>query len=156
MSVKKPVVAKKYRVNFTARAANAFVSFFLRLGLKFGSTALLTVKGRKTGIPRTNPVQIVYYERRRYLVAAYGQVNWVRNLRASHEAKLFHDRQSEVISVIEISPPEAAPILKHSLSSYPSYTRSYFQAKPDSAIELFYKDVMHHPVFEICEFGLKR
>lgn len=148
MSVKKRVTAE-YKVNFAARMVNAFIIFLTKLGLKLGSVALLTVKGRKTGALRTNPVQIVHYNGRRYMVAAYGAVNWVRNIRASREAKLFHNRQSEVVSVIEISPIEAAPILKYSLSSYPAYTRSYFKADPNSPVESFQEDANNHPVFEI-------
>jgi deazaflavin-dependent oxidoreductase (nitroreductase family) len=153
MSEKKQVVAKRFKMNFAARMVNGFISFLLRMGFKVksavGYSALLTVKGRKTGVAHTNPVQIVEYHGRRYLIAAYGEVNWVRNLRTSHEASIFHDGKSEVVSASEINPLEAAPILKYSLSSHPAYTRSYFQAKSDSPIELFQEDAIHHPVFEV-------
>ncbi|MFI5420727.1 MAG: nitroreductase family deazaflavin-dependent oxidoreductase [Nitrososphaerales archaeon] len=150
MPQSKQVVAT-YRANFTARMVNAFVSFFLKVGVKFGSTALLTVKGRKTGVPHTNPVLVVQYDEQRYLIAAYGTVNWVRNLRVSREATLFHDKHSEVIAASEISPQEAGPILKLGLASYPSITRSYFQAKVDSPIEEFQADATRHPVFKISD-----
>jgi deazaflavin-dependent oxidoreductase (nitroreductase family) len=144
-----------YRPNFMARMVNAFIAIFLKLGVKFGSTALLTVKGRKTGVPHTNPVAVMQYEGQRYLIAAYGAVNWVRNLRSSREATLFHDGRSEVIVASEISPREAALVLKRSLASYPSFTRSYFQAKPDSPIEIFQADAARHPVFKISDSSSK-
>lgn len=148
MSVKKQVIAR-YKVNLKARMANALISFLLKLGVRVGSTALLTVKGRKTGVPRTNPVLIVGYDGHRYLVSAYGEVSWVRNIRASQNAKLFYNRKTEVISVAEISPLEAAPVLKYILKFYPSTVRSYFSAEPNSSIELFQEDALRHPVFEI-------
>jgi hypothetical protein len=53
----------------------------IRLGVVPG-TYLLTVRGRKTGIPRSNPVTLVDGDQgRRWLVAPYGDVGWVRNAR---------------------------------------------------------------------------
>ncbi len=50
---------------------------------------LLRVRGRKTGLPRTTPVSLIEHEGRRWLVAPYGEVGWVRNARAAGEAELL-------------------------------------------------------------------
>ena len=49
---------------------------------------LLTVRGRKSGLPRTTPVNLIEYQGRRWLVAPYGEVAWVRNVRAAGEVEL--------------------------------------------------------------------
>ncbi len=46
-------MAKTYRVTPFVRISNAIVASLLRRGVKIGSTALLTVPGRKSGEPRT-------------------------------------------------------------------------------------------------------
>jgi hypothetical protein len=83
----------------------------------------------------------------RWLIGAYGEVDWVRNLRAAGEATLTRGRHSEAISVLELSPEEAAPILKQSLAGAPAIIRQYFDVTPESPIEEFVREVPHHPVF---------
>jgi len=44
----------------------------------------------------------------RWLISSYGQVNWVRNLRAAGEATLQRGRQTERICAVELSAREVA------------------------------------------------
>ena len=74
----------------------------LRAGVKIGRMSLLTVRGRKSGQPRTTPVLIAEYDGNCFLVSTYGETNWVRNLRAEKEAILTRGRRSERISVIAV------------------------------------------------------
>jgi deazaflavin-dependent oxidoreductase (nitroreductase family) len=45
---------------------------------------VLTVRGRKSETFRSTPVEMMQDGDGRWLVAQYGPVNWVRNLRAAH------------------------------------------------------------------------
>ena len=74
---------KTVRVPGFVRVGNAVVMTLTRLGVPLGAMALLTVRGRKSGQPRTTPVAVIEQDGDRYLIAAYGIVDWVRNLRAS-------------------------------------------------------------------------
>ena len=67
---------------------NPIARRLLGLGLPLGPNALLTVRGRKTGQPRTTPVALVEIGGRRWVVGTFGEVNWVRNLRVAREAGL--------------------------------------------------------------------
>jgi hypothetical protein len=51
---------------------------------------LLTVTGRKTGIPHSLSIILVEEEHKRWLVAplGVGEVDWVKNARASEKVKL--------------------------------------------------------------------
>ncbi|HEX6145788.1 MAG TPA: nitroreductase family deazaflavin-dependent oxidoreductase, partial [Acidimicrobiia bacterium] len=69
-----------------ARFYNPIVSFLLRLGLPIGPQALLTVTGRRSGLPRTTPVAINRNGTGWHLISVYGRVDWVRNLEAAGEA----------------------------------------------------------------------
>jgi hypothetical protein len=87
----------------------------------------------------------------RFLVAAFGEVNWVRNLRAAGSAHLTRRRRSEAIKVFELEAREAAPILKQFLSASQrvSFIKPYFRVTPHSSLADFEQEAAHHPVFRI-------
>lgn len=142
-------MAKTFRATFIVRASNTIVTALLRVGVKMGSMTLLTVRGRKSGQPRTTPVALIEKDGQRWLVAPYGAVNWVRNLRAAGEATLTHGRQTEHITVTELGAKEAAVTLKETLSFAPSFLRQYFDVVPTSSVEEFEREAPRHPVFGI-------
>jgi deazaflavin-dependent oxidoreductase (nitroreductase family) len=142
-------MAKTFRATFAIRLSNTIVTALLRAGVKMGNMTLLTVQGRKSGQPRTTPVALIEQEGQRWLVAPYGAVNWVRNLRAAGEATLTHGRRAEHITVNELGTKEAAVILKKSLSIAPSFLRQYFDVTPASSLEEFEQEAPRHPVFGI-------
>jgi deazaflavin-dependent oxidoreductase (nitroreductase family) len=140
-------MAKTYRVNFTVRLSNALVAALLRMGVRLGPMTLLTVRGRKSGEPRTTPVAITEQDGRRIIVGTFGDVNWVRNLRAAGEATLTRGRRSEHVTVRELSAEEAAPLLKQVLPGAPGMIRGYFDVTPDSSLEEFEREAPRHPIF---------
>lgn len=80
----------------------------LRLGAFMGPNALLTVRGRRTGQPRTTPVAVVEVGGRRWIIGTFGPVNWVRNLRAAGEGSLRVGRRTERVRAVELDRGEAA------------------------------------------------
>jgi deazaflavin-dependent oxidoreductase (nitroreductase family) len=142
-------MVKIYHVNVADRIEAALITALLRAGVKMGTTSLLTVRGRKSGQPHTVPVVLVEQSGQRWLVAPYGVVQWVRNIRAAGTATLTRGRRSEEITVTELPPQEAAPVLKQYLSQVSGGVRSYFDARKDSPIEAFEREAPRHPVFQI-------
>lgn len=70
-----------------------WVSFFNRLakpllaaGVPMLFNRLVTIRGRKTGIPRTTPLSVIEISGRRWVWSPWGEVEWVRNLRAAGTA----------------------------------------------------------------------
>jgi deazaflavin-dependent oxidoreductase (nitroreductase family) len=145
---KEMFMAKTLRLNIFDRIGDALFMALLRAGVKMGAMSLLTVRGRKSGQPHTVPVLLVEQEGKRWLVAPYGAVQWVRNIRVAGAARLSRGRHSEMISVTELEAREAAPILKQYLLKATA-TRSYFEATKDSPIEAFEREAARHPVFQI-------
>jgi deazaflavin-dependent oxidoreductase (nitroreductase family) len=141
-------MAKTLQINFADRVGDALFTALLRAGVKIGTMSLLTVRGRKSGQPHTVLVLLVEQGGERFLVAPYGVVQWVRNLRAAGTATLTRGRRSEVISVTELEAREAAPILKKYLKRATA-ARPYFDATKDSPLEAFEREAAHHPVFQI-------
>jgi deazaflavin-dependent oxidoreductase (nitroreductase family) len=142
-------MAKTFRVTFLVHLGNLLATSMVRLGLKVGPIQLLTVRGRTSGEPRTTPVAVVDLDSKRYLVAPYGAVNWVRNLRAAGKATLTLGRHAEAIQTLELAPEEAAPILKNTLGGGGSFTRDYFNVTKESSLQDFEREAVHHPVFLI-------
>ncbi len=154
-------MAKQYRVNAFSRINNTMISSLLRLGIKVWSFSLLTVRGRKSGKPIETPIAVCVHDQKRYLVAPYGVVNWVRNLRAAGgEATLTRRRHSEKIHAIELEPEAAAPLFRESLRSglpgipavifrmYRSLSvLPYLNVTEHSSLEEFEREVLTHPVF---------
>ena len=105
-------MARSYRLTPLRRLANSMMRLLLRLGLAPRTTMLLTVRGRRSGTPRSTPVTLVEESGQRWLVAPYGPVGWVHNARAAEQVELSHGRRSETVRVKELAPEVAAPILK--------------------------------------------
>jgi deazaflavin-dependent oxidoreductase (nitroreductase family) len=147
-------MAKTFKPTFVYNILNNMNIALLRAGVKMGKMTLLTVHGRKSGQPQTTPVMLFSQDGQRWLVSSYGQVNWVRNLRAAGEARLRRGRHTERIRAVELTAQEAAPLLKHTLASVPRYMLPYFDVTPASSLEGFEREVPHHPVFllkSVCE-----
>ncbi len=145
-------MAKTLQLTVADRIGDALFMALLRAGVKMGTMSLLTVRGRKSGQPRTVPVLLVEQDGQRWLVAPYGVVQWVRNIRAVGTATLTRGRRSEAISVTELEAREAAPILKQYLFKATA-ARPYFDATTDSPLEAFEREAARHPVFRITTMG---
>lgn len=90
----------------------------IRMGVPLGPNALITVKGRKSGLMRTNPVAVLALGGRRWVIGTFGDVNWVRNLRASGEAVLTTGRRQETMHAVELTKAEAADFFGNVVVAY--------------------------------------
>ncbi len=137
------------------RVVSTIITTLLRLGLPVGPSVLLSVRGRKSGKIYTIPVALVENSGTSFLVAAFGEVNWVRNLRAAGKAHLTRRRRTEAIGVVELEAREAAPILKQFLreSQRVSFIRPYFRVTTQSSLADFEREALHHPVFRIVSMS---
>lgn len=141
-------MAKTLHLNVADRIGDALFMALLRAGVKIGTMSLLTVRGRTSGQPHTVPVLLVEQDGERWLVAPYGVVQWVRNIRAAGTATLTRGRRSEAISVTELPAQEAAPLLKQYLLKATA-ARPYFDVAKDAPLEAFEREAPRHPVFKI-------
>jgi len=137
-----------YRFRSWRRLVNWLVRALLAVGLGPPRTYLLTVRGRKSGQPRSTPVTLVQEGDKRWLVAPYGAVGWVRNARAAGRVTLSRGSRSEVVRVAELGPEESAPVLKRYVTEVP-ITRPFFDVTPDSPLDAFRAEAPRHPVFRI-------
>jgi deazaflavin-dependent oxidoreductase (nitroreductase family) len=141
-------MARPYRLGFWRRLVNLIVHSLLRSGLSPPHTYLLTVPGRRTGKPYSTPVTLVEENGERWLVAPYGEVDWVKNARAAGKVTLGRGSKSETVRIIELVPSEAAPLLKKYVTQVP-VVRPFFDVTPRSDMKDFITEAPRHPVFRI-------
>ncbi len=143
-------MAKEFQLNTGRRIGNKMISGLVARGLAPKGTYLLTVAGRKTGLPRTTPVAVTTIEGERWLVSPYGVVDWARNARAAGKVTLRRGGSVETVGVIEVGPEEAGPVLKEYVEKI-KIVRPYFDAAPGAPAEDFAAEASRHPVFRIGE-----
>jgi deazaflavin-dependent oxidoreductase (nitroreductase family) len=80
--------------------------FLIAAGVPLGFNGLITVRGRKSGLPRTTPVAIIEVSGRRWVWAPWGEVQWVRNLRAAGRATITFRRHEQEVRAIELDATE--------------------------------------------------
>ena len=135
------------------RWLDPLVRRLLAMGMPMGPNTLLTVRGRTSGEPRTVGVALVQVAERRWVVGAYGDVHWVRNLRAAGEGEVLLSGTPWHVRAEEYGTAEAAAwfrdMLAPQIQEMPFLRRlasSLFAhellADPDGA-------ALGHPVFEL-------
>jgi deazaflavin-dependent oxidoreductase (nitroreductase family) len=136
---------------------NAIARPLIALGVPMGPDVLLTVKGRKSGLPRTTPVTICEYGGRRGFVSPFGQTHWARNLRASGAATIRFGSKREEVRAIELDHDEAVRFIKEVIAPVAATSKigAWFVRKVDK-IDLDHPDetAVGMPVFEV--FPAKR
>jgi deazaflavin-dependent oxidoreductase (nitroreductase family) len=74
----------------------------LAAGVPMGFNGLLTVRGRTSGLPRTTPIAIIELAGRRWVWSPWGEVHWVRNLRAAGRATITVRGRREDVGATEL------------------------------------------------------
>src|SRR5918994_5076444 len=97
------------------RASNPLTRRLLRLGMPMGPNVLLTVRGRTTGLPRSTAVAVAELDGRRWIIGAYGNVQWVRNLRAAGAAEIRVHGRTEPVTARELDRAEATKFYARTL-----------------------------------------
>lgn len=141
-------MALAYRLSLPRRLANALVTPLVRLGLPPRDAYLLTTIGRRTGRRYTTPVNLVRQGGERWLVAPYGEREWVKNARAAGWVEVRRGRTSRRVEVAELPASERAPILQAYVRRVP-ITKKFFDARADGPVEAFAAEAERHPVFRL-------
>jgi deazaflavin-dependent oxidoreductase (nitroreductase family) len=148
------------------RLLNPAVRRMIPRGVPTGApNILLTVRGRKSGEPRTVPVGVVTLDGRRFIQSSYGETGWVRNLRANAEATVTDGDRTEPVTVVELTPDEAAAILQRVLAPFhrsgllraalgPNFRPPIgvlwrVRLRVDDTLAEYAADARRHPLFEL-------
>ena len=141
-------MGKAYKFTLPRRLFNKAAAAAIRRGFAPQRNYLLTTAGRKTGRSHTHPVSLMEWAGSRYLVAPYGVRDWVKNARAAGRVTLTRASRIEEVTIEEVAPAEAAPVLKLYYEQE-SITRPYFNVPKDPTVADFECDADAHPVFRL-------
>jgi deazaflavin-dependent oxidoreductase (nitroreductase family) len=139
---------------------NPLVRRLLRIGMPMGPNTLITIRGRTSGQLRTFPVAVLETGGRQFVFSSFGEVNWVRNLRAAGEATVRRGRRSHAVVATELTPAEGGPLLQSALDpmwkvpGVGALLGSWYGVRRDSTPDEFEQAVRVHPGFELRDAEL--
>jgi deazaflavin-dependent oxidoreductase (nitroreductase family) len=94
------------------KVLNPLVIALQRLGIAVGTMHVLTVPGRRSGVPRSTPVSLLALAGQRYIVAGLDNADWVLNARAAGRGLLRRGRVEEAVALVELPLDAREPVLR--------------------------------------------
>jgi deazaflavin-dependent oxidoreductase (nitroreductase family) len=126
-----------------------FLNLLMRMGISAWGSRVLEHRGRRSGTLHHTPVNLLTLHEKDYLVAARGETEWVRNVRAADGSLtliLGHDRQAR--TAVEVPVEARTEILRAYLRRWKFEVGMFFEGVgPDSTDEEFAVIAGRHPVF---------
>jgi F420H(2)-dependent quinone reductase len=128
------------------------------LGVAPSYVVTLEVPGRRSGVVRRTTLVQTSSGGAEYLVALAGESDWVRNVRAAGGRVVIGRRERRSASLVEVPPPERAPVIHGYLfragrspgsKAAATEARYYFGLAPDPALEEIGKIATYYPVFRV-------
>jgi deazaflavin-dependent oxidoreductase (nitroreductase family) len=129
---------------------NPLVAFLTRRGVSVWGSRELRVRGRTSGEWRSTPVNLLTLDGDRYLVAARGQTQWVKNLRVSGTGELRVGRNVEPFEATELADDDKKQVLRAYLKRWKMEVGVFFGGVDgNSSDEDLRRIAPDHPVFVI-------
>jgi deazaflavin-dependent oxidoreductase (nitroreductase family) len=134
---------------FTRNVMNRVLNLLMRLGISVWGARVLEHRGRRSGKLHHTPVNLLTVDHHEYLVAARGDTEWVRNVRAAEgHLVLILGRRRQIRNALEIPADERIDILRTYLRRWKFEVGMFFEGVgPDSTDEEFAAIADRHPVF---------
>jgi hypothetical protein len=99
---------------------------------------------------RSNPVNVLTLDGRRYLVSPRGETEWVRNFRVAQEGELVVGRRVEQFTADELGDYDKVNVLRAYLRRWKFEVGRFFSdVSADSSDDDLRRIAPEHPVFRI-------
>jgi deazaflavin-dependent oxidoreductase (nitroreductase family) len=140
---------------FTKHVFNRAVAGLTRAGISVLGSRVLEVRGRKSGLPRQTPVNLLSLDGSQYLVAPRGETEWVRNVRADDgKLDLLVGRRRQHYRGHEVADADKTDILRGYLRRWKAEVGIFFDGVgPDSTDEQIRAIAPKHPVFRLERYS---
>jgi deazaflavin-dependent oxidoreductase (nitroreductase family) len=135
----------------TKNLFNPLVRGLTRTGLSVRGSRILEVTGRRSGLPRRTPVNLLQLSGVDYLVAPRGETEWVRNVRAADgRLQLILGRKRHPYTAVELPDEDKPELLRAYLAKWKSEVGKFFDGVgPDSPDSELAAIAGRHPVFRL-------
>jgi len=136
---------------FTQHVFNRVVARLTRLGVSVWGSRVLEVRGRKSGLARRTPVNLLTVDGTQYRVSPRGEGEWVRNVRADGgRLALLLGRRREERTAHEVPDGENVELLRAYLRRWKVETGIFFDGVgPDATEEELAAIAPRHPAFRL-------
>jgi deazaflavin-dependent oxidoreductase (nitroreductase family) len=104
------------RVPLTVRLFGPILKFLLEAPVPLGPNRLVVIRGRKSGVLRRTPIAVLRVDGRRFVWAPWGEVNWVRNLRAAQRATIIERNGQDEVMATELDAPQRVEFFRDILA----------------------------------------
>lgn len=135
----------------TKHVFNRMVALATRAGISVWGSRVLEVRGRKTGLARTTPVNLLSLGDRQYLVSPRGESEWVRNVRADDgKLDLLVGSKRQHYVGREVPDADKVDVLRGYLRRWKAEVGVFFDGVgPDSTDDQIRGIAHKHPVFQL-------
>jgi len=149
------------------RLFNPLARWMISAGIPTGApNVLLTVRGWRSGKPRTVPLGLLELDGTWYVQACYGETGWVANLREAGEATVTQAGGKRVaVEAIELSPEASGRVLQRALEPFgrsrvfrallgsrargPAAILRAFRMRIDETLDEYTETARRFPLFEL-------
>ena len=138
-------MAKNYQVTGMIRTVNWVMAWLARRGR--GPAHVLTTTGRSSGDPRSVPVSPIARDGVEYLVSPYGEVAWVKNVRANPVVTLEREKTIRTCRLVEVT--GQAPEVVKAYYEREGFARKYMDVPDDPSLADFEAASAAFPVFRV-------
>lgn len=119
-----------------------------KLGLNFMGTMVLTVRGRKSGEPRSVVVNVLDLNDKQYLLSPHGASNWVKNVRAEGRLQLHRGKKRASYRASEVTDPEEKlAIMRAYLDRWSWQVRGFMGVDKSASDDELRAIIDKHPMF---------
>lgn len=137
--------------NRGAAVLNGLIAGLTKLGVTVWGSRMLHVRGRKSGVYRSTPVNLLTLDGQRYLVAPRGHTQWVRNLRVAQEGELHLGRRVEPFTPTELADDDKPAVLRAYLKRWKFEVGQFFDGVgPDASDDELRRIAPGYPIFRIA------
>lgn len=140
-------MVKQYRVTPVTRLFSWIVSASTKVGM--GRSIVLTTTGRRSGEPRKVPVTPITQDGVQYIVAPYGHVGWVLNVRAHPTVTIERGRSVQEAALVEVT--GQVPGLVKAYYDREPFPRAFMDVPGEKTVEDFASVAERFPVFRVTD-----
>lgn len=136
---------------FTRNVFNRSVARLTRMGVSVLGSRVLEVRGRRSGVARRTPVNLLTFNGSEYLVAPRGEAEWVRNVRADDgRLDLLLGSRRDHRLARELEGDEKIPVLREYLRRWKAEVGVFFDGVSAASTDDELRAIMgRHPVFRL-------
>ena len=136
---------------FTRNVFNRLVARLTAMGVSVWGSRVLEVKGRRSGLPRRAPVNLLTIDGQAYLVAPRGETDWVRNVRADGgRLDLLLGRRRDHHVATEVADDAKVEVLRAYLRRWKAEVGVFFDGiDADSTDDAILAIAHKHPAFRL-------